>query len=149
MSTQVDQLSDAAMGASKMALQTHDDGHHKAAKQAHEAAYQAASANNRPSLAQHHLQAAALHDQHQDGSTALGKGSAAHRATAKARASGKAEDHDAAKIAHEDAAQAHRDNGGGKPAFAHGEAAWQHGAQAEKIRNPPPKQGQDRPMPVG
>lgn len=132
-----DALCDRALNASKLAEQTHAPEHHKAAKQAHEQAYQAASAAGRPSLAQSHLQAAAKHDKHQDPTTPEGKSSAAHLATQKARTSGKPEDHDAAANAHDDASKAQQL---GHPAFLgegqHGGMSHQHKMTADKIRNP-------------
>ena len=143
MANDVDHLSDAAMGASKLAMVTHADDHHKNAKACHEEAYKAASAAARPSLAQHHLQQAAMHDQHADPTTALGKGAVARRATDKARASGKLEDHDAAALAHKDAAQAHLENGGHKLAMTHHDMANQHEFEAAKMRQP------KQPQPIG
>jgi hypothetical protein len=137
----VDGLSDAALAASKLAKTTHQDEHHQAAKAAHEAAYKAADGANRPSLAQHHLQKAASHDQHADPTTPLGKGAIAHRASAKAKASGKAEDHDVAAQAHAEAAQAHHDDGNARQAAVHGSLHQQHGEAARQIRQPPRPMG--------
>jgi hypothetical protein len=146
MGLDVDQHCDNALAAGKLAMQTHSEEHHKAAKGAHELAYAAAKMANRPSLAQNHLQQAALHDRHTDLTTPEGKSSAAHRATAKARMPGaKAEDHDAAAQAHKEAAQAHRDGGNGKVAMHHESASFEHNDAARMLRNPPPSRPQDMP----
>lgn len=134
MHTPVDQACDHALAASKTAEQTHSEEHHKAAKAAHEQAYALASAAGRPSLASSHLQQAAKHDAHADPTSPLGKTSAAKRATAKARASGKPEDHDAAAQAHQDAAHAHgEEKGAGGNHFS---ASYEHQNKAAQLRAP-------------
>lgn len=134
----VDAACDHALGCSKIAAQTHDPAHHAAAKASHENAYAQAKMAGRDSLAQSHLQQAALHDKHADPSTPEGKGELAHQASAKARASGKPEDHEAAAQAHEDASSAH-DQGppNGRAAGLHSTLAFQHTNAANKIKNPP------------
>lgn len=137
MPNEVDALTDKALAASKIAQVTHQDQHHKDAADAHSAAFGAAQAGERPALAQHHLQQAALHARHADPTEPEGKGEAAHRATAKARASGDAKDHDAAAQAHEDAHQAFSDAGNGKRAGQHMMASGDHTMAAQRLRAPP------------
>jgi hypothetical protein len=137
----VDALCDHALACSKYANQTHQDKDHQAAKQAHESAHLAATMAGRPSLAQTHLQAAALHDKHADPTTPEGKGSLAHRLTMKARQSGKPEDHEAAHQAHQDAGQAHQDGGNMRESNKHFSMASDHQMTANKMRNPAPRPG--------
>jgi hypothetical protein len=132
----VDQLSDEAHRASKLALATHGLDEHKAAADAHKAAFMAAQANSRPSLAQHHLQAAAQHDRYADPTTKEGKAASAHRLSIKARQTGKPEDHDAAEQAHKDAALEHRTNGDFRGAERHSAMANDHALTAHRLRNP-------------
>ncbi len=132
----VDQLSDEAHRASKLALATHGEDAHQDAKEKHQAAFMAAQASNRPSLAQHHLQAAAQHDRCCDPTTKEGKASAAHRLSVKARASGKPEDHDAAEAAHKDAMNEHAENGDFRGADKHRAMASDHAMTAHRVRNP-------------
>lgn len=123
----IDALSDQAMGASKLAHATHAEADHKAASAAHQRAFVAAQAGSRPSLAQHHLQAAAEHDKHADPTTPEGKGEAANRASLKARSTGAAADHKAAQAAHEDASKAYEDAGGSsRRAGSHMATAFSH-----------------------
>jgi hypothetical protein len=137
MPTEVDALSDKALAASKLAHTTHSDDAHKSAKVAHEAAYMAARAADRPSLAASHLQQAAEHDRACDATTCEGKGAAAHRATLKARASGKAQDHKDAAQAHKDASSAASESGNGRLSMRHSELSYQHDDTARRIENPP------------
>jgi hypothetical protein len=139
MPTPVDALSDKALAASKLAALTHLDAHHKAASEAHQAAFAAAHNASRPSLAQSHLHQAADHDKSADPTCPEGKCAAAMRATMKARDSGKAEDHDKAEQAHKDAAQALQDDQQFNKANKHHDMAGHHAMQAGRIRNPPPR----------
>jgi hypothetical protein len=134
---EVDKCCDNALSAGKLAMTTHSDDHHKAAQAAHEQAYAHAKVADRPSLANSHLQMAALHGRHADPTTPEGKSSAAFRATNKARASGRAEDHDAAAQAHEDAGKAQFSGLGAAP-NDHGSTAFRHRDQARALRSPPP-----------
>lgn len=145
----VDRLSDDALAKSKQAFATHSDDAHKAASQAHQAAYRAADSAGRPSLAQSHLQQAAQHDRHADATTYEGKASVAHRATQTARATGKPEDHDKAANAHQDAADV-RPSAFGRQAMGgpdHTMAQMQHQGAARIARAPKPTQG--GPVDVG
>lgn len=142
----VDAACDHALACSKLAAQTHDPAHHAAAKQSHENAYAQAKVAGRDSLAQSHLQQAAMHDKAADPSTPEGKGMLAHQASKKAQASGKAEDHDAAAQAHQDALQAHNEQGGfSRTPTNHADAQHQHQMSASRIRNPP-QRAPDGPM---
>jgi hypothetical protein len=132
---EVDKCCDNALSAGKLAMTTHSDDHHKAAQAAHEQAYAHAKVAERPSLANAHLQMAALHGRHADPTTPEGMSSAAFRATNKARASGKPEDHDAAAQAHEDAGKA---SATAALPNDHGSTAFRHRDQARALRSPPP-----------
>lgn len=134
----VDAACDQALAASKLAHTTHDDAHHKAAKEAHENAFGHAKMNERPSLAQTHLQAAALHDKHADPTTPEGKSSAAFRASKKAKASPSPDTHDAAASAHQDASAAHAEGGNGKLAMVHSNTGYEHSNSAARMRAPKP-----------
>ena len=148
MSNPVDQLSDEAMGASKAAQASHTPALHQEASKKHQAAHVAALVGSRPSLAQHHLQQAALHDRHGDPSTPEGKTVLAHQASSIANASGKAADHEAAAVAHGNAADAHREDGNGKQGFGHAEKMHDHRMKAERIKNPPQGARSDGPGPM-
>ena len=145
----VDQLSDDAMAASKAAQASHTPALHQDASKKHQAAHIGALSGKRPSLAQHHLQLAALHDRHGDPTTPEGKTTVAHQASAIANASGKAPDHEAAANAHGEAADARWQDGNGKLGFGHQEKQHEHRMKAERIKNPPPGSRQmDGPGPM-
>jgi hypothetical protein len=138
MGNPVDELSDKAMGASKVARTTHSNDAHQEASKAHQTAFAAASLAGRPSLAQHHLQEAADHDAHTDPTTLEGKQAHAARASQKADASGDPKDHDAAQLAHEDARDAASERGMGKAQMKHDSQATKHQMKAHDLRKPPP-----------
>jgi hypothetical protein len=137
MGNEVDELSDGAMAATKLAELTHQPEHHQDAANKHFAAAHCAQQSSRPSLAQHHLQQAAVHGAKADPTTPAGKAEAAHRATAKARQSNGAADHKTAADVHGDAAQAFGDAGNLRDQNKHDRMANDHQMAVHRIQNPP------------
>jgi len=143
--TNVDQLADEALSASKQARMTHEPDDHKVAAEAHKKAARTADAAGRPSLASSHLQQAACHDRAlNDPDSQEFKSEAAHIATKQAKKTGLAKDHKAAAEAHQDAASTAADNGDHKMAQDHARAAFGHEQDsrvaAAKEAVPPPVQ---------
>ena len=142
MGNPVDELSDKAMGASKVARTTHSNDAHQEASKAHQTAFAAASLAGRPSLAQHHLREAADHDAHTDPTTLEGKQAHAARASQKANMTGDAKDHENAAQAHDAAKDDAAERGMGKDRMKHDMAAYDHRAKAERAKKPtPPNMG--------
>jgi hypothetical protein len=136
----LDAACDHALACSKLAAVTNEPQHHAAAQASHENAHAQASAAGRQHLANAHLARAADHAAAADPTTPEGKGVAAHLASKKARASGKAEDHEAAAQAHQDAVSAYAESSKKAP-NAHHDAIHQHQVAAQRLQAPPRPSG--------